>query len=147
MTGFMRLPQVLALVPVSNSTLWRHVAAGTFPAAVKLFFGVTAWRVDDVRHWIQAQGGANPTSHSGESYKRVRATLRTQAAGDTRNADELQRNHARKSACVHAPPNMRNCPVHFCSACPATAFVNSVRAPIYRFQLVTHEGSYQFVSE
>lgn len=103
LTGFMCMPQVLALVPVSKSTLWRHVAVGTFPAPVKLFFGVTAWRVDDVRHWIQTQGGANPTSRSGESYKRVRATLRTQATGDTRNADELHRDHARRSACVHVP--------------------------------------------
>ena len=70
LTGFMRMPQVLALVPVSKSTLWRHVAAGTFPAPVKLFFGVTAWRVDDVRHWIQAQGRANPTSHSGVYARR-----------------------------------------------------------------------------
>lgn len=54
----MRLPQVLALVPVSKSTLWRHVSAGAFPAPVKLFVGVSAWRVDDVRNWIEAQGGA-----------------------------------------------------------------------------------------
>lgn len=32
LTGFMRLLQVLALVPVSKSTLWRHVLAGTFTA-------------------------------------------------------------------------------------------------------------------
>lgn len=58
LTGFMRLPQVLALVPVSKSTLWRHVSAGAFPAPVKLFVGVSAWRVDEVRNWIEAHGGA-----------------------------------------------------------------------------------------
>ncbi|MFO1219583.1 MAG: AlpA family phage regulatory protein [Burkholderiaceae bacterium] len=57
--GFLRLPQVLALVPVSKSTLWRHVSAGRFPAPVKLFVGVTAWRVDDVRSWIEERGDAN----------------------------------------------------------------------------------------
>ncbi|QNP60059.1 AlpA family phage regulatory protein [Paenacidovorax monticola] len=98
LTGFLRMPQVLALVPVSRSTLWRHVASGAFPAPVKLFFGVTAWRVDDVRHWIEAQGGASSASQSGGSYKRVRATPRTQAASDTGNADEHRRNHARRPA-------------------------------------------------
>jgi len=57
LTGFMRLAQVLALVPVSKSTLWRHVSAGSFPAPVKLFIGVTAWRVDDVRGWIEEKSG------------------------------------------------------------------------------------------
>lgn len=65
LAGFMRLPQVLALVPVSKSTLWRHVLAGNFPAPVKLFVGVTAWRVDDVRNWIEVQS-ANLESRSGE---------------------------------------------------------------------------------
>jgi len=51
-TGFVRLPQVLALVPVSKSTFWRHVSAGTFPAPVKLSLRVTAWRVEDIRDWI-----------------------------------------------------------------------------------------------
>jgi predicted DNA-binding transcriptional regulator AlpA len=57
LSGFMRLPQVLALVPVSKSTLWRHVLAGAFPAPVKLFVGVTAWRVEDVRTWIEERSG------------------------------------------------------------------------------------------
>ncbi|HSV81787.1 MAG TPA: AlpA family phage regulatory protein [Ramlibacter sp.] len=51
--------QVLALVPVSKSTLWRHVSAGSFPAPVKLFVGVTAWRVDDVRGWIEQRSGVH----------------------------------------------------------------------------------------
>ncbi len=67
LTGFMRLPQVLALVPVSKTTLWRHVAAGTFPAPVKLFASVTAWRVDDVRRWIDAQGGSSAQSSGGKT--------------------------------------------------------------------------------
>jgi predicted DNA-binding transcriptional regulator AlpA len=38
--------------PVSPATLWRKVAAGQFPAPVKLSAGVTAWRVEDVRAWL-----------------------------------------------------------------------------------------------
>lgn len=55
-TGFVRQPQVLRLVPVSKSTLWRRVRAKTFPAPVKLSPGVTAWRVEEVRRWILTQG-------------------------------------------------------------------------------------------
>lgn len=57
-TGFLRQPQVLAFVPISKSTLWRRVLAGTFPAPIKLSPRVTAWRVEEVRRWIAAQGGA-----------------------------------------------------------------------------------------
>lgn len=55
-TGFVRQPQVLRLVPVSKSTLWRRVRAKTFPAPVKLSAGVTAWRVEELRQWISSQG-------------------------------------------------------------------------------------------
>ncbi len=40
---------------ISMATLWRYVAAGTFPQPVKLSRGVTAWRVGDVRAWMNAR--------------------------------------------------------------------------------------------
>ena len=55
-TGFLRQPQVLMFVPISRSTLWRRIQAGTFPGPVKLSARVTAWRAEDVRNWIAAQG-------------------------------------------------------------------------------------------
>lgn len=55
-TGFLRQPQVLRFVPISKSTLWRRVHAHTFPEPVKLSERVTAWRAEDIRHWIQQQG-------------------------------------------------------------------------------------------
>jgi prophage regulatory protein len=55
--GFLRQPQVLGLVPISKSTLWRRVQAGTFPLPVKLSERVTVWRAVDVHHWIGEQGG------------------------------------------------------------------------------------------
>ena len=55
-TGFLRQPQVLVFVPISRSTLWRRVQAGTFPGPVKLSARVTAWRAEDVRRWIAEQG-------------------------------------------------------------------------------------------
>lgn len=55
-TGFLRQPQVLVFVPISRSTLWRRIQAGTFPGPVKLSARVTVWRAEDVRRWIAEQG-------------------------------------------------------------------------------------------
>ena len=41
-----------APLPFSSATLWRQVAAGTFPAPKKLSARVTAWEVGSVREWI-----------------------------------------------------------------------------------------------
>ncbi len=56
-TGFLRQPQVLLLVPVSKSTLWRRVQDQTFPQPIRLVGRITVWRVEDIRHWIDLQGG------------------------------------------------------------------------------------------
>ncbi len=54
--AFVRQARLLNdVVPVSSATLWRWVKAGTFPAPVKLSSGMTAWRVGDVRAWMQAR--------------------------------------------------------------------------------------------
>lgn len=47
-------PQYSALLPFSAATLWRKVAAGTFPKPVKLSTRVTAWRVSDIRMFIHS---------------------------------------------------------------------------------------------
>ncbi len=51
--GFLRQPQVLRLIPISKSTLWRRVQARTFPQPVKLSERITAWRAEDVHKWIE----------------------------------------------------------------------------------------------
>lgn len=52
-TGFVRQSQLLGgVLPFSASTLWRKVRDHSFPAPVKLSAGVTAWRVEEVRDWI-----------------------------------------------------------------------------------------------
>jgi predicted DNA-binding transcriptional regulator AlpA len=51
-TGFLRLPQVLAVYPVKKSTWWRGIAIGRFPKPVKLGPRITAWRVEDIRALI-----------------------------------------------------------------------------------------------
>lgn len=58
-TGFVRVKQLLFFVPFGRTTIWRKVKAGDFPRPVKLSQQVTAWRVEDVRQWIERMGG-NP---------------------------------------------------------------------------------------
>lgn len=55
--GFLRLPQVLAIFPVSRSAWWAGIAAGRYPAGVKLSPRRTAWRVEDIRELIERTGG------------------------------------------------------------------------------------------
>jgi prophage regulatory protein len=51
--GFIRLPQVLGVFPVSKSTWWDGIARGKYPQGVKLSDRITAWRVQDIRKLIE----------------------------------------------------------------------------------------------
>ena len=55
-TGFVRLPTVLTLIPVSRSTWWAGIKDGRYPVPCKLGPGVTAWRVEDIRALIEKLG-------------------------------------------------------------------------------------------
>ncbi len=44
------------ILPFSAATLWRRVKDGTFPKPLKLQGNITAWRVGEVRSWLDAQG-------------------------------------------------------------------------------------------
>jgi prophage regulatory protein len=52
--GFVRLPTVLSVYPVSKSTWWEGVRSGRYPKAVKLGPRTTAWRVSDIRALIES---------------------------------------------------------------------------------------------
>jgi len=55
-TGFIRQAQLIPhVVPFSSATLWRHSKSGEFPKTVKQNARVTAWRVCDVREFLDAQ--------------------------------------------------------------------------------------------
>lgn len=84
-TGFLRLPQILgqaavtanqasqnrktgkgpkrarpglpAIIPVSPATWWNGVKSGRFPPGVKLSGGITVWRVEDIRKYLEEAGG------------------------------------------------------------------------------------------
>lgn len=57
-TGFLRLPEVLKLYPVSRSTWWAGVRGGRFPQPVKIGERCTAWRAEDIRALIESAAGA-----------------------------------------------------------------------------------------
>jgi predicted DNA-binding transcriptional regulator AlpA len=52
-SGFVRLPEVLKLIPVSRSTWYQGIAEGRFPAPTKRFGPRLAlWSVKDIRALI-----------------------------------------------------------------------------------------------
>ena len=53
-TGFMRLKQVLTVIPLGKTCWLEGVRSGRFPKPVKLSERCTAWRVEDIRELIRA---------------------------------------------------------------------------------------------
>jgi len=55
-TGFIRLPDVLSLIPVSKASWYRGVAEGRYPKPIRLSPRTSAWRVKDIRQLIDELG-------------------------------------------------------------------------------------------
>lgn len=54
--GFLRIDQVVALLPIGKSTVWFRVRTGTFPAPVRLGPRTTVWYRQDIEDLIVAAG-------------------------------------------------------------------------------------------
>lgn len=63
-TGFLRLPQILALFPISKTSWWEGCKDGRFPKPVKLGPRTTAWRAEDIAALVQSLGSPNGDSKS-----------------------------------------------------------------------------------
>lgn len=50
-TGFLRLPQVLAAIPISKSGWYEGCRTGRYPKSIK-HGGITFWRAEDIRQLI-----------------------------------------------------------------------------------------------
>jgi len=50
--GYIRLKDLVKVIPFSQSTVWRKCREGNFPKPVKLSKNITAWKVEDIRHWM-----------------------------------------------------------------------------------------------
>lgn len=55
-TGFLRLSEILKLIPVGKTTWWAGVKSGRFPKPIKLGERITVWRVEDIYEFIQDSG-------------------------------------------------------------------------------------------
>ncbi|PLK49426.1 AlpA family transcriptional regulator [Uliginosibacterium sp. TH139] len=47
-TSFLRLPEVLSIIPISRATWYEGIKKGRFPAPVKLGPRVSLWRRTDI---------------------------------------------------------------------------------------------------
>lgn len=64
-TGYLRLRQIIGdrnsnppitpIIPVSKSTFWAGVKTGRYPKPVKIGARCTAWRVEDIRAFIERE--------------------------------------------------------------------------------------------
>lgn len=55
--GFLRLPQVLEIIPVSKSTWWNGVRKGIFPKSIKLTARTTVWLKSDIENLCESIAG------------------------------------------------------------------------------------------
>ncbi len=54
--GFLRLPQILAIFPISRSAWWAGCKSGRYPKPVKLGPRTTVWRAEDIAAFAQSLG-------------------------------------------------------------------------------------------
>ena len=54
-TGFICLKAVLHHIPVGKSSWWAGVASGRFPKSYKIGPRTPAWKVEDIRSFINSQ--------------------------------------------------------------------------------------------
>lgn len=60
-SGFLRLEQVLQLIPVSKATWWNGCRSGQFPKPYKLAPRVTAWKMSDIQNCMDGFARSNQT--------------------------------------------------------------------------------------
>lgn len=55
-SGYIREKKLIPdIIPVGHATLWRWSKDGRFPKPVKLSARVTAWRISDVKAWLESK--------------------------------------------------------------------------------------------
>ena len=66
-TTFLRLPQVLAIIPISKSAWWQGCKDGRYPKPIKLGPRTTVWRSADISALVRGLSGQNITRENTES--------------------------------------------------------------------------------
>ncbi len=52
--GYVRIAQILKVIPIGRSTWWQGVKDGRFPQPVKIGPRTTVWNVEDIRAVLEA---------------------------------------------------------------------------------------------
>ncbi len=79
---FLRLPQVLKIIPVSKSTWWGGIRSGKYPRPVKLSERTSAWRRSDIVALCERLSGngetplieSHPESASSSAMPKIRSS-------------------------------------------------------------------------
>ncbi len=53
-SGYIRLNQILQVIPVCKATWWNGVNSGRYPKPVKISARCTAWRVEEIKELVDA---------------------------------------------------------------------------------------------
>jgi predicted DNA-binding transcriptional regulator AlpA len=56
--GFIKLAQVLGLIPLGRTSWLNGVKSGKYPKPVKIGARSVAWKVEDIRALVESLGGA-----------------------------------------------------------------------------------------
>ena len=56
--GFLKLAQVLGLIPLGRTSWLNGVKSGKYPKPVKIGARSIAWKVEDIRALVESLGGA-----------------------------------------------------------------------------------------
>jgi predicted DNA-binding transcriptional regulator AlpA len=59
-SGYLRLPRVLDLIPVSRSTWYAGVKSGRYPKPYRISPRVSVWRADEIQDLVK---GGTPSAH------------------------------------------------------------------------------------
>jgi predicted DNA-binding transcriptional regulator AlpA len=59
-TGYVRMRQLVEIVPLSRPTIWRWVKLRKFPMPVRIDNKVTVWRLEDIHAWMREKGRTKP---------------------------------------------------------------------------------------
>lgn len=62
-TGFVRLAQVLSVIPLGKTSWWEGVKSGRFPKPIKLSPRRTVWRAEDIHALIKNLSEDGNTNH------------------------------------------------------------------------------------
>ncbi len=73
-TGFLRLSQVLQLIPISKASWWEGCKNSRFPKPIKLGPRTTVWRVEDIVALINSFSQKH--QHTSSEVKSIKLEVR-----------------------------------------------------------------------